>query len=231
LPINVLASRFIAYLQNHDQLGNRALGDRLCHLVNQERMRMGAALLLLSPYVPLLFQGEEWAATSPFQYFVDFREEPELAKAVAAGRCAEFASFGWRPEDLPDPNSPDTFERSKLHWDELEQPPHTSMLQWHRMLIDLRRRLSPFTTARLDLVHVDCSEEAQWLRVERGPMTILCNFGQQPCRVPIRPGSEYYPLLTTKPIEICSEHVLLPQEAFALLGPHAASLGEPLDGQ
>jgi len=94
--------QFIAYLQNHDQLGNRARGERVCHLANIDRVKIGAALILTSPYVPMLFQGEEWAASSPFLYFVGFEEEPELARAVAEGRCREFSAFGWRPEEIPE---------------------------------------------------------------------------------------------------------------------------------
>ncbi len=108
-PTSLPAHRFVAYLQNHDQLGNRACGERLCHLVNTDRAKIGAALVLLSPYIPLLFQGEEWAATAPFQYFVDFQSEPDLGQAVSIGRTQEFASFGWNPADVPNPTNIETF--------------------------------------------------------------------------------------------------------------------------
>ena len=80
--------------------------------------------MLTAPFVPMLFQGEEFGATRPFQYFADFSEDPELAKAVSEGRRKEFGQFGWKPEDVPDPGSPETFERSKLHWDEVDREPH-----------------------------------------------------------------------------------------------------------
>ncbi|HYL71812.1 MAG TPA: malto-oligosyltrehalose trehalohydrolase, partial [Candidatus Dormibacteraeota bacterium] len=95
-------ARFAGYAQNHDQVGNRAAGERLSALVSRGRMRVAAALTLLSPFVPLLFQGEEWAASTPFQYFTDF-DDRRLRRAVSEGRRSEFRDFGWRPEDVPDP--------------------------------------------------------------------------------------------------------------------------------
>jgi maltooligosyltrehalose trehalohydrolase len=198
---NVIASRFLAYLQNHDQLGNRAQGDRLCHLVNADRAKIGAALVLLSPYVPMLFQGEEWAASSPFQYFVDFGSEPDLANAVVAGRQQEFASFGWKPDQVPNPSDRETFLRSKLNWEEISKQGHREMLEWHRALIELRRCVSAFTTARLDYVTSSCSEKDRWLRVERGPVTIVCNLADHLQSVPLEADRAYHLLLASKSIE------------------------------
>lgn len=90
----------------------------MSQLVSHDRAKIGAALMLLSPFVPLLFQGQEWAATSPFQYFVDYADEPDLAQAIAEGRRNEFGTFGWRPEDVPDPRAEETFLCSRLNWDE-----------------------------------------------------------------------------------------------------------------
>ena len=114
--------KFLAYAQNHDQLGNRARGDRMCHLANSARERMAAALVLTSPFIPLLFMGEEWSASSPFQYFVSFLD-PALNRAVREGRRREFAAFVPSDSDLPDPGELATFERSKLRWDEARRPP------------------------------------------------------------------------------------------------------------
>src|SRR5208337_3917332 len=96
--------------QTHDQVGNRAQGERLGQLVNIGRLKTAAALVFTSPFVPMLFQGEEWGASTPFQYFTD-HPEPELGKAVSEGRCREFAAFGWKPQDVPDPQAPETFQR------------------------------------------------------------------------------------------------------------------------
>src|SRR5690606_10450912 len=106
-PLGALPSQFVVCTQNHDQIGNRAWGERLCHLVSGDRVKIAATLILLSPYVPLLFQGEEWSASTAFLYFVDFGDEPDLARAVVEGRRAEFANFGWEPEGDADPTSVD----------------------------------------------------------------------------------------------------------------------------
>ena len=140
---------FIGCLQNHDQVGNRACGDRLSQLVSAGRLRIGAALVLTAPFVPMLFQGEEWGATTPFLYFTD-HEEPELGRAVSEGRRREFAAFGWDPSQIPDPQSPATYEASKLDWSEPHRAPHAAMLAWHRQLIGLRRRCPDLSDGRLD---------------------------------------------------------------------------------
>ncbi len=170
------AHRFLGCLQNHDQVGNRAVGERVGHLVEPGRLKIGVALVLTSPFVPLLFQGEEWAASSPFQYFTD-HQEPELAEAVRKGRRREFVSFGWDPKDVPDPQSPETFERSILRWSERTERPHSELLDWYRALIRLRRRFPELTDGQLQAVHVEFDEEAAWLVMTRGRITVVCNFG------------------------------------------------------
>jgi maltooligosyltrehalose trehalohydrolase len=182
-PQNVSAHRFIAYLQNHDQLGNRAKGERLCHLASPGRVKIGAALILLGPYIPLLFQGEEWGASSPFLFFVDFASEPSLAQAVVEGRQKEFSSFGWSAENIPDPNSLATFERSKLDWKELSIPEHAEMLEWYHQLILVRHRVSSLTSGRLDMVETVFDENEEWLVVKRGSVYTFCNFSAEPRRL------------------------------------------------
>lgn len=223
--INLIGSRFIAYLQNHDQLGNRARGERLCHLVNVDRAKTGAALVLLSPYVPMLFQGQEWSASSPFLYFVDFATEPELAGAVKQGRQREFASFGWKPAEVPDPTQRNSFSDSKLNWEETALPQHADMLDWHRKLIELRRRISALTSARLDHVTTACDEEKQWLRVERGPITIICNFAQKRQRIPVTAGADCSLLAASNPFERDEGSVILPAETVVVLGCENGSHG------
>ena len=138
-PTGLSPHAFVVAAQNHDQVGNRAAGERLAALVDEGRLKAAAALLLTTPFTPLLFQGEEWAASTPFLYFTD-HADPELGKAVAEGRRREFAAFGWNRE-VPDPQDSGTFERSKLDWDEVDEPYHRGMLEWYRGLIALRRRL------------------------------------------------------------------------------------------
>jgi maltooligosyltrehalose trehalohydrolase len=176
--------RFIVCLQNHDQVGNRARGHRMSHLVSVERLKVGTALLLTAPTVPLLFHGEEWAASTPFQYFTD-HEAPDLARAVREGRQRELVAFGWKPGDMPDPQAPETFARSRLDWSELAREPHAHVLDWYRQLIRLRRELPGFRDGRLDQTRVRFDEAAKWLAFDRGSVTVACNLGAQSVRVPI----------------------------------------------
>lgn len=133
---------FVHCIQNHDQVGNRAMGDRLTESVPLPVYRAASALLLLSSYTPLLWMGQEWAATTPFQYFTDHPEE--LGRLVTEGRRREFGKFSAFAdpavrERIPDPQAPETFARSKLHWAERERPPHAAVLALYRELIAMRR--------------------------------------------------------------------------------------------
>ena len=218
-PINLSAHRFVAYLQNHDQLGNRKGGERISHLVNIERCKIGAALVLLAPYVPLLFQGEEWGASSPFQYFVDFHSEPDLAAAVRDGRQREFSSFGWPASEVPDPTDVATFERSKLNWEERDKAGHRELLDWHRRLIRLRRQVWAITTGRLDETTAAFDEQLSWLRVERGSITIVCNFAGAPRVVPTPGRTGVVFLASSEGWEQEPDAVKLPAETVLVFGP------------
>src|SRR5207253_11049486 len=147
-PIGVPPERFVVAAQNHDQVGNRAAGERLAAMVDEGRLKAAAALLLTTPFTPLLFQGEEWAASTPFQYFTD-RADPGLGKNVAEGRRREVASFGWSPIEVPDPQDPSNFERSKVDRDELAEPYHRGMVHRYDDLIAMRRRLPAVARAVL----------------------------------------------------------------------------------
>ncbi len=164
--------RFLGYSQNHDQVGNRAKGERLQHLTDMPRAKMAAALTLLAPFVPMLFQGEEWAASTPFQYFTD-HEDKELGKLVSEGRKKEFAAFGWDPADVPDPQDASTFENSKLKWDELAESGHAEMLQWYKDLIALRKSRRELTDGALEQVDIDFDEEDRWFTMQRGGVVLV----------------------------------------------------------
>ena len=179
-PVGIPHARFLGYLQNHDQVGNRATGERSSHLMSVDRLKVGAALVLLGPFVPLLFRGEEWGATSPFQYFTD-HPDADLGRAVSEGRRREFSAFGWKPEDVPDPQDAETFTRSKLRWSELTDEPHASLLEWHRALIGLRRSMGDLG----DDVDVTHDEDAGWLVLRRGPLGVAMNIGMAPVAVPL----------------------------------------------
>lgn len=170
--------RFISFIQNHDQVGNRAIGDRITESSSLDRARIAAALVLLGPFVPLLFQGEEWAATSPFQYFAN-HEDPELARQVSEGRRREFAAFGWDPASIPDPEKKETFLRSKLKWDELSAPRHKEMLNWYRKLIHLRRSVPSLNNGEPGNTSVTFDEEKKWFCMQRGAILVAFNLAPQ----------------------------------------------------
>lgn len=179
--------RFLAYIQDHDQVGNRAAGDRLAAIVDDGRIKTAAAVVLLSPFVPMLFQGEEWGSRRPFQYFTD-HQDPDLAEAVRRGRRSEFASSGWKPEDVPDPQDAETFRRSILDWAEPAEPRCAEVLRWYRRLAAIRREYPELADGRLDRVQVEFGEAAQWLAFRRGRIVAACNFGNQPRRIPLLRG-------------------------------------------
>jgi maltooligosyltrehalose trehalohydrolase len=132
--------------------------------------------VLTSPFIPLLFQGEEFAASTPFQYFAD-HTDPEMAKAVSEGRKREFAAFGWKAEEVPDPESMETFVRSKLKWDEAEEGRHAEMMDWYRRLIRLRHRSPSLNDGDAGHVKVEYDEERRWLRMDRGLVSVMWNLG------------------------------------------------------
>jgi maltooligosyltrehalose trehalohydrolase len=183
----IAGHRFVVYAQNHDQIGNRAWGERTSQLLCVDDLRIAAALLLTAPFVPLLFQGEEWGAGTPFHYFTDFRD-PGLGRAVFEGRRREAASFGWTREDVPDPQDRETFLRSKLDWSELEREPHASLFEWHRDLILLRRAAQALRDDRLDRLHVRFDEDRRWLLVERGAWSVVCNLSRWTQSIPLAAG-------------------------------------------
>jgi maltooligosyltrehalose trehalohydrolase len=174
-------------------------------------------VVLTAPFVPLLFQGEEWGASAPFLYFTS-HEDPTLAEAVREGRRREFA-FGWDPNVVPDPQAPETFERSKLDWRELEREPRASLLAWYRELIGLRRAWPALTDGRLDTVRVRFDETARWLVVERGPVTVACNLAAEAWHVPVSPGGRRLVLVSQPATDTTATGVRLAPDAVAIFAP------------
>jgi maltooligosyltrehalose trehalohydrolase len=216
-PSGLSGHSFLGYLQTHDQIGNRAKGERSSHLMSAGRLKIAAALVLTAPFIPTLFQGEEWGATSPFLYFTD-HDDPELARNVTEGRRREFAAFGWNPEEIPDPQAVETFERSKLKWSEHEAEPHAGLLAWHRRLIELRREIPALSDGRLDRVGVNFDEEGKWLVVRRGPVAVACNLNQMTRQVPVpaKPGSRLL-LASQNEVRLFQDTVELPSDSIAIL--------------
>ena len=141
VPENTDPRKFVVFGSDHDQVGNRAVGDRPSTSLNDATLAATAALVLLSPYTPMLFMGEEWGTRTPFQFFTDHEEE-DLARSVSEGRVREFAGFGWDADEIPDPQEPGTVEASRLRWEELDEAEHARMLAWYQGLIALRRKLT-----------------------------------------------------------------------------------------
>jgi maltooligosyltrehalose trehalohydrolase len=216
MPIGALpADRFLGYIQNHDQIGNRAQGERLSQVADLGRAKIGAAMVLLGPFVPMLFAGEEFAASSPFQYFTDFQDK-ELGRLVSEGRRKEFVAFGWSPEEVPDPQAEETFVRSKLRWEERDNGVHAEMLDWHRRLIRLRRQEIALTWRELADVRVRFDEKQKWLWMTRGPIEVVFNTGRSEVRLPVEDRHEV--LLASVPEIACApDSVVLPAASVAVL--------------
>jgi maltooligosyltrehalose trehalohydrolase len=215
-PTGLSAHRFLGYIQNHDQVGNRALGDRISHIAGLERAKIAAALVLTSPFVPMLFQGEEWAASTPFQYFADHKD-PALARAVSEGRNREFVEFGWNAKAIPDPENPAVFSASKLKWEEVEHPGHAEMLSWCRALIRLRRNTPCLNDGTPGMTRASYDEASKWLRVGRGTVEVLCNLGEPDQIFRISRGAAV--LLASRSIACREEDaIVLPSDTVAVIG-------------
>ena len=178
------ATRLVAYTCTHDQVGNRALGDRPSQNLTGGQLAIKAALVLGLPYTTMLFMGEEYAASTPFQFFSS-HPEPELAKATAEGRKAEFAEHGWDADDIPDPQDPQTFTNSKLNWAEVDTGEHARLRRVYRDLIALRRDHPDLADPWLDNLTVDYNERQGWISVSRGRLRIVCNLGAEQVRIPV----------------------------------------------
>ncbi|HIK45775.1 MAG TPA: malto-oligosyltrehalose trehalohydrolase [Leptolyngbyaceae cyanobacterium M65_K2018_010] len=179
--------QFIVCAQNHDQVGNRPLGERLSTLVSFEGLKLAAAAVLLSPYIPLLFMGEEYGETAPFLYFID-HGDPDLVAAVRAGRQREFAAFhGWG--DPPDAASPDTFQRAQLQWDLQQQGKHHRLWRFYQTLIQLRRQIPALATGDRGQLATKCTPARGlvcWQRWQ-GTSEVLALMNFQPETVPYTP--------------------------------------------
>ena len=212
---HVSQHRFLGFIQNHDQIGNRATGERISQVVGLDRAKIAAALVLTSPFVPMLFQGEEWAATSPFLYFAN-HEDPAMARAVSEGRKHEFEAFGWKPESIPDPESRDTFVRSTLNWNEVSQREHADMLAWHRDLIRLRRTTPCLNNGEPGHTRVTYNQQEQWLRMDRGSITVICNLSQSDRTIPLPAPSRLF-LASKSEVQMNEAAAILPSDTVAIV--------------
>jgi maltooligosyltrehalose trehalohydrolase len=230
--LRVPAYRFVVFDQDHDQVGNRAVGDRLPATLaaNPRRdglLRIAAGLVLTAPFTPMLFMGEEWGADTPWQFFTD-HTDPLFADAVSNGRRSEFATHGWTFAEVPDPQDKETFLRSKLDWAQPDREPHRSLLDWYRALLSLRRSRPELTDPRLDHVRVEFDEDARWLVVHRGTLRVAANVGDIPAEVPVDTPADAAEsgtveiLLASDPDTAVKPGVVrLPQASFAVMCRHA----------
>ncbi|MFV2103222.1 malto-oligosyltrehalose trehalohydrolase [Micromonospora sp. LOL_024] len=206
--------RFVAYLQNHDQIGNRATGDRLAASLSPALLRVGATLLLTAPFTPMLFMGEEWAAATPWQYFTS-HPEPELASAVVNGRRSEFAAHGWPPGDVPDPQDRQTFVRSRLDWAELDKPEHRAMYEFYRRLIALRKSRPELSDPHL--FAIDVRHGDRFLVMRRGGCLVAANLADKPQRVTLPGVARRVLLATGEGVTVQRDRIELPAETAAIV--------------
>ncbi|WP_347975733.1 malto-oligosyltrehalose trehalohydrolase [Microbacterium sp. ProA8] len=178
------AWRLVTFSQDHDQIGNRAAGDRLSQTLDEGGMAIAAVLTVLAPFTPMLFMGEEWAASTPWQFFTS-HPEAELGAATARGRKAEFARMGWDESLVPDPQDPETFQRSKLRWDEKDAGIHARILALYRDLLALRREHPELTDPDFHALTATADDVGRWFRLQRGSIEILVNFSAEPARLPV----------------------------------------------
>ena len=209
------AHHFIGFIQNHDQIGNRATGDRLEHIIGIEKAKVAAGIVLTSPFIPMIFQGEEFAASTPFQYFAD-HEDAEMARLVAEGRKKEFAAFGWDEDSIPNPEQVETFQRSKLNWDEVHEDQHAEMLAWFTRLIHIRRASPSLNDGDTAHNKVSFDPDRNWLVMNRGGVQVLTNLGSQPAQFDVPEGHR---LIAQSQLEITEADgkITLPSNSLAIL--------------
>ncbi len=216
--------RLVVCSDNHDQIGNRAAGERLSAKLNERQQGLAALLTLLSPFTPMLFMGEEWGAATPWQFFTS-HPEPELGDAVRKGRLEEFAAMDWDLSQVPDPQDPATFAASTLDWGELQRPRHAALLALTRRLIELRHTYPDFTDPRFDSGVARADDDAGWLLLSRGAMVTAVNFGSESVDVPMDRRLRH--VLTLGEAEIGA--------GALVLGPHSAlvaeAIGDPVEAE
>lgn len=216
IPDAVSSWRLVTFAQDHDQIGNRAAGDRLSQSLSSARLEVAAVLTLSAPGTPMLFMGEEWGASTPWQFFTS-HPEPELAAATREGRTAEFARMGWDESLVPDPNDPATFERSKLDWSELDAPAHARLLSLYRAMSRLRRTHPELTDPDRRGHGAESGGAGRWI-LHRDTAAIYVNLSAQPWTIPLA-GREVWLATTTAhewPVE--AGPLVLSPDSTAIVG-------------
>lgn len=207
--------RLVTFSQDHDQIGNRAAGDRLSQTLDEGGLAIAAVLTVLAPFTPMLFMGEEWAATTPWQFFTS-HPEPELGQATARGRRAEFEQMGWDESVVPDPQDPETFRRSKLRWDEKDDGAHGRILELYRTLLALRRKRPEITQPHFRDLEASADEDRRWFRMRRGALEVVVNFAESDVSLPLENARELL-LATDAGAAVREGRVALPPRSAVVL--------------
>ncbi|WP_022916198.1 malto-oligosyltrehalose trehalohydrolase [Ruania albidiflava] len=216
---------FVVSTSTHDQVGNRGLGDRPAARLSDAQLAVAAALLLCAPYTPMLFMGQEWAASTPWQYFTD-HADPELAEAVRAGRQREFAEHGWQEVygrtdiTVPDPQDPATMAASVLDWSEASSGRHAKVRDFYQRLIRLRADQDDLRSGDRGRTTVSCAVDGSWLVLTRGSVHVLVSHapGDQPVRVPLAGAASMTPLLSwADPLATGDDGLTLPPVGVTIL--------------
>lgn len=213
IPPQLPTTSLVTFSQDHDQIGNRAVGDRLSATLSPERLAVAAVLTICSPFSPMLFMGEEWGASTPWQFFTS-HPEPELAEATATGRIAEFARMGWDPDTVPDPQDPETFQRSHLDWSEVAEPPHAELLELYRALIRLRRSVPELTAPDFRMLSAESDDQTGRFVLRQGAVEIHVNLGSAPHETP---GSVELLLATSECVVVGFDGLRLPPDSAAVV--------------
>jgi maltooligosyltrehalose trehalohydrolase len=211
-PSTTDGSKFVVCAQNHDQVGNRMLGERLSAIVSSEKLRLAAAAIVLSPFVPMIFMGEEYGEKSPFQYFTSHSDK-DLIDRVRNGRKEEFDDFGWEGEP-PDPHDEETFRRSKLNWKLLEHDEHASLWHLYQELLRIRRETPALRRLDLATLEVEADDEKCVVVVRRDDVVIAFNFSDKAQTVK---SSGAYRFLIESGASAARDEVMLLANGFALM--------------
>ncbi|WP_431804569.1 malto-oligosyltrehalose trehalohydrolase [Microbacterium sp. bgisy203] len=222
VPEGIPSHRFVEFAQDHDQIGNRAAGDRLSQNLSFARLQIEAVLTMMAPGTPMIFMGEEWGASTPWQFFTS-HPEPELAAATAKGRREEFAKMGWDESLVPDPNDPETFERSKLDWNEPTHGEHKRLLEGYRLLARMRRQHPELTDPDRSGHGGESVGEGRWI-LHRAGATIYLNLSAEPWRIDLD-GREVWVGTTTAwgPGDAGARSLTLSPDSIVVLGPQGSA--------
>jgi maltooligosyltrehalose trehalohydrolase len=222
IPEQVPTWRLVTFAQDHDQIGNRAAGDRLTATLATDRLAVAAVLTLTAPGTPMLFMGEEWGASSPWQFFTSHPEE-WLGEAVRKGRTEEFAEMGWDESIVPDPQDPQTFQRSKLDWSEAADGDHARLLQLYRDLARLRRERPELTDPAFgqlagETANPDAEPGARRFVLRRGALAVLVNLSAEPWTVELDDEGDAV-LLATLDASVSDGAVTVAPDSAVVVGP------------